>query len=159
MTEEVVGKFTIERTPAKYGGYRTVAIDADTGKQAGSTFDDDIGDRLAGYPEGAVVALEIDKSGQFWDIVGASLSDGAAAKSTPSAKTAPKPGSYGSEVPFGDRDLTYFMGNSARVIAAYLGASKKYVDQVENTENPIETLHKDVVYGAKLLLNEANRKG
>jgi hypothetical protein len=45
------------------------------------------------------------------------------------------------------------------VVAAYLAASKEYVDQVENTENPIETLHKDVIYGAKLLLNEANRKG
>jgi diaminopimelate epimerase len=55
--------------------------------------------------------------------------------------------------------LTYFCGNAARVVAAYLAASKEYVDQVENTENPIETLHKDVIYGAKLLLNEANRKG
>jgi hypothetical protein len=26
MTEEVIGTFKIEQTPAKYGGYRTVAI-------------------------------------------------------------------------------------------------------------------------------------
>jgi hypothetical protein len=155
MTEEVVGKFTIERTEAKYGGYRTVVVD-EGGKQVGSTFDDDIGDKLAGYPEGAVIAVEVDKSGRFWEIVGAGLSDSGSAKSSP--KTA-KPGSYGSEIPFGERDLTYFMGNSARVIAAYIRASKEYVDQVENTENPIETIHKDVVFGAKLLLNEANRKG
>jgi hypothetical protein len=27
MTEEVIGTFKIEQTPAKYGGYRTVVID------------------------------------------------------------------------------------------------------------------------------------
>jgi hypothetical protein len=155
MSETIIGKFSIERTPAKYGGYRTVAKD-EQGKQVGSTFDDDIGDKLAGYPEGAVIALEVDKSGQFWDIIGASLSDGSAAKNTPTPR--PSSGSHG-DVTFSDDKLTYFMGNSARVVAAYLAASKEYVDQVENTKNPIETLHKDVIFGAKLLLNEANRKG
>ena len=156
MSETVVGKFSIERTPAKYGGYRTVCKD-EQGKQVGSTFDDDIGDKLAGYPEGAIIALEVDKSGQFWDIIGASLSDGSAATaSTPAPRAAP---SSGGSVTFPDDKLTYFCGNAARVVAAYLGASKEYVDQVENTENPIETLHKDVIFGAKLLLNEANRKG
>ena len=160
MSETVIGKFTIERTPARYGGYRTVCKD-EQGKQVGSTFDDDIGDKLAGYPEGAEIALEIDKGGQFWDIVGASLSDGSAATSSPSPSPAPKPaGSYGtSGVTFPDEKLTFFCGNAAKVIAAYLGASELYVKQIENTENPIETLHKDVIYGAKLLLNEANRKG
>jgi hypothetical protein len=153
MSETIIGKFSIERTPAKYGGYRTVAKD-EQGKQVGSTFDDDIGDKLAGYPEGADVALEVDKSGQFWDIIGASLSDGSAATNTP----APRAGAGGS-VTFPDDKLTYFCGNAARVVAAYLAASKEYVDQVENTKNPIETLHKDVIFGAKLLLNEANRKG
>ncbi len=153
MSETVIGKFSIERTPAKYGGYRTVCKD-EQGKQVGSTFDDDIGDKLAGYPEGVDIALEVDKSGQFWDIIGASLSDGSAATHAP----APKPVSS-SHVTFPDEKLTYFAGNAARVVAAYLGASKEYVEQIEQTENPIETLHKDVIFGAKLLLNEANRKG
>ena len=156
MSETVIGKFAIERIPAKYGGYRTVCKD-DQGKQVGSTFDDDLGDKLAGYPEGAVIALELDKSGDFWDVIGAELSDGSQATAAPQAPTARPSG--GGSVTFQDEKLTYFAGNSARVIAAYLGASKEYVDQVENTENPIETLHKDIVYGAKLLLNEFNRKG
>jgi hypothetical protein len=67
MTEEVIGTFKIEQTPAKYGGYRTVVID-EQGKQVGSTFDDDVGNKLAGYPEGAVVAVDVDKSGRFWEI-------------------------------------------------------------------------------------------
>ena len=156
MSEEVIGKFIIERTDARYGGYRTVAINADTGKQVGSTFDDDIGDRLAGYPEGAIIAIEVDKSGQFWDIIGARLADSGSAKATSTPTTRP---AVSDAVPFKDSDLSFFSGNSARVIAAYLGASEKYVGQIEHTENPIETLHKDVVYGAKLLFNEFNRKG
>ena len=153
MSETVIGTFSIERIPAKYGGYRTVCKD-DQGKQVGSTFDDDLGDQLAGYPEGAIIALELDKSGDFWDVIGAELSDAGAAKAAPARNPSPS-----KSVPFSDSDLSFFAGNSARIIAAYLGASKEYVDQVENTENPIETLHKDVVFGAKLLINEFNRKG
>ncbi len=153
MSETVIGTFIIERKPAKYGGQRTIAKN-ENGKQVGSTFDDDIGDKLAGYPEGAVVALELDKSGDFWDIIGAELSDAGEAKANPTPPSSPS-----NSVPFEDSDISFFAGNSARVIAAFLGASKDYVDNVENTENPIETIHKDIVYGAKLLLNEFNRKG
>jgi len=153
MSETVIGTFVIERKPAKYGGQRTIAKN-ENGKQVGSTFDDEIGDKLAGYPEGAIVALELDKSGDFWDIIGAELSDAGEAKANPQPPSSPS-----SSVPFDDSDISFFAGNSARIIAAYLGASKEYVDNIENTPNPIEALHKDVVYGAKLLLNEFNRKG
>jgi hypothetical protein len=156
MTEEVIGTFKIEQTPAKYGGYRTVVID-EQGKQVGSTFDDDVGNKLAGYPEGAVVAVDVDKSGRFWEI--ARLANGSQAKASSTSTSARPAARESSGVTFPDDKLTYFCGNAARVVAAYLAASKEYVDQVENTENPIETLHKDVIYGAKLLLNEANRKG
>jgi len=155
LTEEVIGVFTIEQTPARYGGYRTVVKDATDGKQVGSTFDDAVGNKLAGYPEGATLALDVDKSGKFWDIIDARLSNGSPTGASASPRGNPTP----SGITFPDDKLTYFAGNAARVIAAYLNASEEYVAQVDKTENPIETLHMDVIYGAKLLLNEANKKG
>lgn len=154
MTEEVIGVFTIEQTPARYGGNRTVVKEADTGKQVGSTFDDAVGNKLAGYPEGATLALDVDKSGKFWDIIDARLSNGSPTGASAGPRSTPS-----SDVTFPDNKLTYFAGNAARIVAAYLQASEEYVAQVDKTENPIETLHKDVIYGAKLLLNEANKKG
>ncbi len=154
MTEDIIGVFTIEQTPARYGGYRTVVKDVE-GKQVGSTFDDDIGNRLAGYPDGANLVLTVDKSGKFWEIIDVQLSNG----SPTGVSAGPRPSPSPSGVTFPDEKLTYFAGNAARVIAAYLQASDLYVAQIDKTENPIETLHKDVIYGAKLLLNEANRKG
>jgi hypothetical protein len=158
MSEEVTGKFTVKRTQCANKNYRTVAID-EGGKQVGSTFDEEVATKLMSFPEGAVLTLSVDKSGRFWDITDANLAEGASTTEVKNTPTPRKAAATPTSGPFVERDLTYFMGNSARVIAAYLGASQEYVDSIENTENPIEALHKDVVYGAKLLLNEANRKG
>jgi hypothetical protein len=150
--EEITGKFTIEQIQNKSNdNFRTVAKD-ENDKQVGSTFDEDISDTLMAYPEGAEITLEIDKSGQFWDIVGARLADKGdnskvrARKSTPPAE---KPA-------FSKGDMTYFIGSASRVVAAYLQSSKEYVDTIENTKDPIKALHEDVVLGAKLMFNKAS---
>jgi len=151
MIDEVTGKFTIKQEKCKNDNYRTIAIGED-GKQVGSTFDEEIADRLAAYPEGAVITLDVDKSGRFWDITGARLAD----KSDQSAAKESKTDAPVTKSTFDNSDLTFFMKYSAMAVAAYLQSSKDYVDTVENTGNAIEAIHKDIVFGAKLLLNQAN---
>jgi hypothetical protein len=156
VTEEKTGKFVIKRVKNKSNdNYRTIAFDGpgEDAKQVGSTFDEDIADKLAAYPEGADITLTLDKSGRFWNIVGARLADESDQKEAKSSKKA----AASKQNAFGDRDLTYFMGNSARVIAAYVQSSSEYRDKIEDSQDPIEALHKDIVFGAKLLLNEANK--
>ncbi len=151
MTEEVTGKFTITQKKCSNDNFRTIATGED-GKQVGSTFDEELADRLVAYPEGANITLDIDKSGQFWDIVGARLAD----KSDQSAVKSSKKPAPSKQLAFSQRDMTYFIGSSARVVAAYLQSSKEYVDTIENQENSIEALHMDIIFGAKLMFNKAN---
>ena len=159
--EEMTGVFDIRRIKNRANdNYRTVAFDGpgDDAKTIGSTFDDDIADKLVAYPEGANITLELDISGQYWDIVGARLADEGADQSKAKASPGKKASTKDSKSPaFRTHDLTYFIGSSARVIAAYLQSSKDYVDTIENTGNAIEALHKDIVFGAKLMFNEANK--
>jgi len=160
MSEEMTGVFDIRRVKNRANdNYRTIAFDGpgEDAKQLGSTFDPDIADKLVAYPEGATITLELDKSGQYWDIVGARLADEgdqSKAKASPGEKAS----ASDSKAPaFRTHDLTYFIGSSARVIAAYLQSSQDYVDTIENTGNAIEALHKDIIFGAKLMFNEANK--
>jgi hypothetical protein len=153
ITEERTGKFVITRVKNKSNdNYRTIAKDADD-KQVGSTFDEAIADKLAAYPEGAEITLTLDKSGRFWDIVDARLAD----EGDHSSARAEKKTTSGSRPTFDNDALTYFMGNSARVVAAYVQSSSEYRDKIEDSDDPIEALHKDVVFGAKLLMSEANK--
>lgn len=154
VTEEKTGRFVIKRVKNKTNdNYRTIAYNQDE-KQVGSTFDEDIADKLAAYPEGAEITLELDKSGRFWDIVGARLADEGDQSGAKSDRPEP---SGRSSAAFSERDLTYFMGNSARVVAALVTASREYRDKIEEAQDPIEAIHKDIVFGAKLLLAEANK--
>ena len=161
MSEEMTGVFDIRRIKNRANdNYRTIAFDGpeEDAKQLGSTFDPDIADRLVAYPEGANITLELDKSGQYWDIVGARLADEGADQSKAKASPSKKASKSDSKAPaFRTHDLTYFIGSSARVIAAYLQSSSDYVDTIENTGNAIEALHKDIIFGAKLMFNEANK--
>lgn len=148
--EERTGKFIIKQIKnSANDNFRTIAFEND--KQVGSTFDEDIADTLMAYPEGADITLSIDKSGQFWNIVGARLADKGDTSTVAARKPAPT-----DVATFPPHDLTYFMGYSARVIAAYLESSKEYVDTIENQDNSIEAIHKDIVFGAKFLMNKAN---
>jgi len=155
VTEERTGRFVIKRVKNKGNdNYRTIAFDEDD-KQVGSTFDEEIADKLAAYPEGAEITLELDKSGRFWDIVGARLADEGDQSGAKAEKAAPSGGS--SRPTFNNRDMTYFIGSSARVIAALVHASEDYRDKIEDATDPVEAIHKDIVFGAKLLFNEANK--
>jgi len=156
VTEERTGTFDIRRIKNKANdNYRTIAFEGpeEDAKQIGSTFDEAIADKLAAYPKGANITLELDKSGRFYDIVGARLADG----DQSGAKAEKSPPSGGGRVTFGPEKLTYFAGNSARVVAALLQSSEDYRDKIEESTDPIEALHKDIVFGAQLLLNEFNK--
>lgn len=156
VTEERTGRFVIKRIKnTANDNYRTIAYDEDD-KQVGSTFDEAIADTLAAYPEGADITLTLDKSGRFWDIVGARLADDGDQSKAKATKQAPPSGGSG-RVTFGPEKMTYFAGNSARVIAALLQASEDYRDKIEASDDPIDALHKDIVFGAKLLMNEFNK--
>ena len=158
VTEDRTGTFDIRRIKNKANdNYRTIAFEGpeEDAKQVGSTFDEALADKLAAYPKGANITLELDKSGRFYDIVGACLADGDQSGAKAEKET-PRGGSS-SRAAFSERDLTYFMGNSARVIAAFVSSSVDYRDRIEDADDPIEALHKDIVFGAKLLLNEANK--
>jgi len=155
VTEERTGRFVIKRVKnTANDNYRTIAYDEDD-KQVGSTFDEAIADKLAAYPEGAEITLTLDKSGKFWDIVDGRLAD---AGDQSEAKAERSTSSRGrSSVTFGPEKLTYFAGNSARVIAALLQSSEDYLDKIEKSDDPVDALHKDIVFGAQLLLNEFNK--
>lgn len=154
VTEERTGRFVIKRVKNKTNdNYRTIAYDADD-KQVASTFDEEIADKLAAYPEGADITLELDKSGRFWDIVGARLADEGDQSGAKSDKAAP---SGGSRPAFNERDMTYFIGSSSRAIAALLVASREYRDKIEEAQDPVEAIHNDISFGARLMFNEANK--
>ncbi len=155
VSAEITGKFDIRRVKnSSNDNYRTIAFESkdEDAKQLGSTFDEDISDTLAAYPEGATITLDIDKSGRFWDIVGARLAD----KEDQGEVKSTKKAAPSKQLAFSQRDMTYFIGSSARAVAAYLQSSKEYVDTIENQDNPIEALHMDIIFGAKLMFNKAN---
>ncbi len=155
VTEERTGKFVIKRVKNKSNdNYRTIAYDQDD-KQVGSTFDEEIADKLAAYPEGAEITLELDKSGRFWDITGARLAEEGDQSGAKSDRAAPSGGRPAAT--FSDRDMTYFIGSSSRVIAALLTSSREYRDKIEEAQDPVEALHNDVSFGARLMFNEANK--
>ena len=158
VTEERTGAFDIRRIKNKSNdNYRTIAFESKDkdAKQIGSTFDEDIADKLAAYPEGATITLELDKSGRFWDIVGARLADDGDQSGAKSDRAAPSGGRPAAA--FNDRDMTYFIGSSSRVIAALLTSSREYRDKIEEAQDPVEALHNDVSFGARLMFNEANK--
>lgn len=153
--ENLTGVFEIERVKNKANDNHRVIVRNEDEKQVGSTFDEDISDKLLAYPKGATLTLEIDKSGRFWDIVGASLADDGDQSGASSGKKSS--GAKQGKPPFNKRDMTYFIGSSARVIAALVSSSKEYRDNIEEQSDMIEAIHKDIVFGANLMFNESNK--
>jgi hypothetical protein len=149
----VTGKFTIESKPASNGNNRYIALGED-GKQVGSTFDAGLGSRLQSFATGATLALEIDDDGRFWDIVGVKLADEGAVEGVKADAPQPK----ADRPTFTERDLTYFMGNAARVVVALIETDSDYRERINKDGDPVKAAHEDVVFGALTLLNEANKR-
>jgi hypothetical protein len=149
----VTGKFTIESKEATNGNKRYIALGED-GKQVGSTFDSGLGSRLQSFAVGAVLELEIDDSGRFWDITGAKLADDGAVEGVQADAPQPTAG----RPTFSERDLTFFMGNAARIVSALIETDVAYRERINKDGDPVKAAHEDVVFGALTLLNEVNKR-
>ena len=150
----VTGKFTIEQKEATNGNQRYIALGED-GKQVGSTFDAGLGSRLQSFPVGAILSLEIDDSGRFWDLKDVKLADDGAVEGVVADKPQPQAARQALTV---ERHITYFMGNSARVVSALIESDPEYLVRLNKDGDPVKAAHDDVVFGALHLLNEANKR-
>jgi hypothetical protein len=161
---EITGKFTVELVKNKSNSNKRTIVKGEDGKQIGSTFDKELTRRLQSFAQGANLTITVDKSGTFWDIVDVRLADdapvgdakfadapapAAATDDDNTAKSAPT-----KKGPFGGRDLTYFIGSSARIVAALAA-----VGYYKESKDAIADTHKDTMLGALTLFNEANKRG